>query len=134
MTIADGLIKRRAGTDATLGRADKARERSQHCFPMQYSRLGAFVLDRQHLRHPVGVAHAIAIAVVLLIAVIGAVVLMSREAAGQRGHGPWSVAPALAGSQALVSTLVPLSPSEPGGAGGLATPTIAGRNRRSPIV
>ena len=97
---------------------------------MPYSRLGARVLDRQ--RHPVGVAHAVAIAFVLLIAVIGAVVLMSREAAGQSGHGPASTAPA--GPQTLVSTLVPLSPSELGGAGGLATPTIAGRNRRSPIT
>ncbi len=79
---------------------------------MQYSRLGALVLDRQRQRHPVGVAHAVAIAFVLLIAVIGAVVLMSREAGGQAGHRP--AFPVLAGSQTLVSTLVPLSPSESG--------------------
>ncbi len=79
---------------------------------MQYSRLGTLVLDRQRQRHPVGVAHAVAIAVVLLIAVIGAVVLMSREATGQSGHGP--APPVPAGSQTLVSTLVPLSPFESG--------------------
>ena len=90
------------------------------------------MLDHQRQHHPVGIAHAVAIAVVLLIAVIGAVTLVSREAAGQSGIAPASTAPA--GSQTLVSTLVPLSPSELGGAGRLATPTIAGRKRRSPIM
>ncbi len=99
---------------------------------MPYSRLGAPVLNQQRQHHPVGVAHAVAIAFVLLIAVIGAVVLVSREAAGRAGPAFESVAPAEA--QTFVSTLVPLSPSELGPAGGLATPTIAGRNRRSPIV
>ncbi len=51
------------------------------------------MLDRQRQRHPIGVAHAVAIAFVLLIAVIGAVVLMSREAAGQPDQRPASAVP-----------------------------------------
>lgn len=38
--------------------------------------------------HPVGVAHAIGIVIILLIAVIGAVLLLSRQAEGVRNAAP----------------------------------------------
>ena len=84
---------------------------------------------RLNRRNPVGLAHTIAIAFILAIAIIGALVSMTRETAGQSGRRS-----AAGGSQTFVSTLVPVFPSESGEAGALATPTIAGRSRRSPIT
>ncbi len=75
--------------------------------------LGAPVFNYHRREHPVGVAHAIGIVFILLIAVIGAVLLLSRQA-----EGAGNPAPQISGPESALNLGVDLGRAAVTGSGG----------------